>query len=315
MRNHLYRTALILMLTFGTVVAFAVPRNRYGANYWPNVTLINQDGKPMKFYDDLIKGKIVVIDFFYTQCKDACPLETARLRQVQKKLADRVGKDIFFISISLDTKHDTPEVLHDYAEMYNAGPGWYFLTGKEEDITLLSKRLGLYSPDWGRDGHTPGLMIGNEPTGQWMRQAATDNPQFLAIEIGEMLDSYKTSNLDSAASYKQVPRLKLTKGQYVFASQCSACHSVGHGDKIGPDLMGVTNVRSEKWLQQFIAEPEKFLDGNDPVATALLKKYRVRMPNLRLAPQDVNSIIEFLKTQSGDHTRTQAAQSTSRPLP
>ena len=306
------------MLTLAVAaVAIASPHNRYGSSYWPNVTLTTQDGKQVKFYDDLIKGKIVVIDFFYTQCKDACPLETARLRQVQKDLGGRVGKDIFFLSISLDSKHDTPEILHDYAEMYNAGPGWYFLTGKEVDITLLSKKLGLYSPDWGRDGHTPGLMIGNEPTGQWMRNAASDNPRFLAITIGDMLDSYKSAKIASAANYAQAPRLKMTKGQYIFASQCSACHSVGHGDKIGPDLLGVTNARSGKWLQEFIAEPDKFLDNKDPIATALYERYRhVRMPNLRLAPEDVNSIVAFLKTQTGAHTpSTQAAHSTGGPLP
>jgi len=297
------------MLIFGAMRAFAVPRNRYGANYWPNVMLTNQDGKQMKFYDDLIKGKIVVIDFFYTQCKDACPLETARLRQVQKQLGDRVGKDIFFISISLDTKHDTPEVLHDYAEMYNAGPGWYFLTGKEEDITLLSKKLGLYSPDWGRDGHTPGLMIGNEPAGQWMRQAATDNPRFLAIAIGEMLDNYKGGTLSSGTSYEQAAGLKMTKGQYIFASQCAACHTVGHGDTIGPDLLGVTKVRDKKWLHDFIATPEKFLDSNDPIAAALHKKYKARMPNLRLADVDVDSLIAFLAQASarGDAHSKQAS--------
>lgn len=316
MRNYFYATALIALLAFGAVAALAA-RNRYGANYFPNVTLITQDGKPVKFYDDLIKGKIVVIDFFYTQCKDACPLETARLRQVQKDLGDRVGKDILFLSISIDPRHDTPEILHDYAEMYNAGPGWYFLTGKEEDIVLLSKKLGLYSPDWGRDGHTPGLMIGNEPTGQWMRQAATDNPRFLAITIGEMLDSYRGGTLDAKTTYGQAPRLNMTKGQYIFSSQCAACHTVGHGDKIGPDLIGVTNVRDKQWLMHFISAPDELLDGKDPIATSLFEKYKhVRMPNLRLAPEDVNSIIEFLKTQNGTRTpRTQAAQSTRASLP
>src|SRR3954451_13058799 len=100
----------------------AEARSRYGANYFPNITLTTQDGNTVKFYDDLVKGKIVVIDLIYTQCKDACPLETARLRQVQKLLGGRVGKDIFFSSISIDPEHDTPAVLHDYAEMYNAGP-------------------------------------------------------------------------------------------------------------------------------------------------------------------------------------------------
>src|SRR5215470_17859872 len=100
-------------------------------SHFPNVELINQDGKKVHFYDDLIKGKIVAIDLIYTTCEYACPLETARLAQVQKKLGDRVGKDIFFYSISIDPEHDTPEVLRGYMEQFHVGPGWTFLTGKK----------------------------------------------------------------------------------------------------------------------------------------------------------------------------------------
>src|SRR5476651_2114272 len=142
--------ALALLLT--AVIAFpaqrafaAPPGSQWGANYFPNVVLTTQNGKKVHFYDDLIKGKIVVIDLIYTHCKDMCPLETARLAQVQRLLGDRVGKDIFFYSISIDPKQDTPEVLKAYAEKFHAGPGWLFLTGKEEDILLISKKLGLYS--------------------------------------------------------------------------------------------------------------------------------------------------------------------------
>src|SRR5258708_24660182 len=70
--------------------------SRWGANYFPNIELTTQDGKTVHFYDDLIKGKIVAIDLIYTTCQYSCPLETARLAQVQKILGDRVGKDIFF---------------------------------------------------------------------------------------------------------------------------------------------------------------------------------------------------------------------------
>ncbi|MGB7620739.1 MAG: SCO family protein, partial [Terriglobia bacterium] len=114
--------------------AASANNSRWGANYFPNVPLITQDGKTVHFYDDLLKGKLVAIDLIYTHCKDACPLETARLAQVQKMLGDRVGKDIFFYSISIDPKRDTPEVLKEYAEKFHVGPGWTFLTGKEEDI-------------------------------------------------------------------------------------------------------------------------------------------------------------------------------------
>ncbi|HEX3091351.1 MAG TPA: SCO family protein, partial [Candidatus Angelobacter sp.] len=137
--------------------------SHWGANYFPNVELTDQDGHKLHFYDDLLKGKIVVIELFFTHCLDICPLETARLVQVQKMLGDRVGKDIFFYSLSIDPKRDSPAMLKAYAKRYHAGPGWLFLTGKPEDIELVSKKLGLWQePDPNdRDGHSAHLMLGN----------------------------------------------------------------------------------------------------------------------------------------------------------
>ena len=89
----------------------ALAANPWGANYFPNVPLTTQDGTTVRFYDDLLKGKSVAINLIYTSCQDECPLETARLVQVQRLLGDRVGRDIFFYSISIDPKRDTPEVL------------------------------------------------------------------------------------------------------------------------------------------------------------------------------------------------------------
>src|SRR5436309_161724 len=99
----LFRTVL---LSAAVVQLAAVDNARWGANYFPNVILTTQDGARVRFYDDVIKGKIVVIDLIYTHCVDSCPLETARLAQVQRLLGDRVGKDIFFISISIDPTRD-----------------------------------------------------------------------------------------------------------------------------------------------------------------------------------------------------------------
>src|SRR5205823_2986158 len=137
-------------------------------------------GKTVRFYDDLVKGKIVAIDLIYTTCKYACPLETARLAQVQRLLGDRMGRDVFFYSITIDPDHDTPAVLAEYAEKYHAGPGWLFLTGAKGDIELIGRKLGLYTgPDpRNPDGHVPYLLVGNQATGQWMRNSAVDNPKF-----------------------------------------------------------------------------------------------------------------------------------------
>jgi protein SCO1 len=131
----------------------------------------------------------VAIDLIYTHCQDACPLETARLAQVQKMLGDRVGKDIFFYSISIDPERDTPAELKAYAEKFHAGPGWTFLTGKKSDIDLISQKLGLYSdPKESRDGHTAFLLLGNEPAGQWIRNSALDNPRFHSVLIDDWLN-------------------------------------------------------------------------------------------------------------------------------
>jgi protein SCO1/2 len=296
----------------------AQSRNRYGANYFPNVVLTTQDGKKVHFYDDVLKGKSVVIDLIYTECQDSCPLETARLVQVQKILGDRVGKDIFFYSISIDPKHDTPKVLREYAEKYHVGPGWTFLTGKKDDIDLVSKKLGLYSdPDPNdRDGHTPSVLIGNEPGGQWMRNAATDNPRFLANMIGNWLNGWANSKpAPTNVDYSKTEQINLhdnaDKGRYVFASQCAACHTIGHGDKIGPDLLGVTNVRDRVWLERFIATPDKVLAEKDPIAVALFEKYkRVKMPNLRMADVDLQNLMKFLMSQNAPQHEDKPAQAT-----
>ncbi|MBI2319046.1 MAG: SCO family protein, partial [Betaproteobacteria bacterium] len=99
-------------------------RSPWGKNYFPNVPLVTQDGKMVRFYDDLLKGKKVLINFIFAQCEQGCPLDTANMARVQKLLGERVGSDIFMYSITLDPEHDTPKVLKEYAAQFGAGPGW-----------------------------------------------------------------------------------------------------------------------------------------------------------------------------------------------
>ena len=270
-----------------------------GGGHFPNVELITQDGKKVRFYDDLIKGKVVALDLIYTTCKYNCPLETARLVQLQKLIGDRMGKDVFFYSISIDPEHDTPEVLKAYAEKYHVGPGWLFLTGKTADIKLISHKLGLDTLPRADDpdGHTPHVLIGNEATGLWMKNSALDNTRFLAMKIEQMMGysapSINTGTKDTTAT------LNLNMGQYLFATRCAACHSIGNGDKIGPDLLGVTNVRDRAWLAKMITDSNELIEAKDPIAIALFKKYKeIRMPPLNLPQADVNTLIEFMKSQT-----------------
>ena len=167
--------------------------SRWGANYFPNVPLTTQDGKTVHFYDDLIKGKIVAINLIYTTCKYACPLETARMRQVQQVLGDRMGKDVFFYSITIDPEHDTPAVLKDYAEKFHAGPGWLFLTGKQADIDLIQRKVGLYStPDPDEPGrpHTEpaGRQRSDRPVDAQLRDGQRQVPRADDRRLADQLE-------------------------------------------------------------------------------------------------------------------------------
>jgi len=281
--------------------ATAKADSQWGENHFPNVDLITQDGKKVRFYEDLIKGKVVAIELMYTSCKYNCPLETARLVQLQKLLGDHMGKDVFFYSITIDPEHDTPAVLKDYVSKYHVGPGWLFLTGKEADIKLISRRLGLDSLPNANDpdGHTPSLLLGNETTGIWMKNSALDNIKFTALRI-EQLSGYGAQAINVATGSKtDASKLNIDKGQYLFATRCAACHTIGSGDKVGPDLLGVTNVRDRVWLGRIITEPDKLIEEKDPIATALFEKYKqIRMPRLGLPEADVNTLIEFMKLKT-----------------
>ena len=278
----------------------AADNARWGAGYFPNVTLTTQDGVEVRFYDDLVKGKIVAINLIYTTCKYACPLETARLTQVAKLLGDRMGRDIYFYSISIDPEHDTPQVLKAYAEKYQVGPGWLFLTGNRTEIDAISKKLGLYSaPDPSNpDGHTPMLLIGNEETAQWMRISAMDNPKFMSRTIGDWLNSWQTAKKPTK-SYSDVPEFKLDEGAYMFRNHCAACHTIGRGERFGPDLAGVTARRDRDWLARFIVDPEAVRAAKDATALALRAKYQqVVMPSLDLSAGDATVLVDYMERQS-----------------
>jgi protein SCO1/2 len=297
-RAHAHGSAPVSVNSDTATAAPAV--NRWGANYFPNAALTTQDGKTVRLYDDLLKGKTVAINVIFTECQDVCPLETAMMVQLKRALGDRVGKDIFFYSISIDPERDTPEVLKAYAEKFGAGgPGWLFLTGKADEIKVIARKLGLSrsrnAPT--RDGHSSILMVGNEPTGQWQKHSALDNPRFLASRISSFM-GWKES--EPAQNYAEArPVTPEEEQQYLFQSKCGACHTIGQGDKVGPDLSGVTAQRERAWLTRYIQAPDEVLAAGDPVAAGLFKKYKgVRMPNLGLKPEEVTHLLSYLETQS-----------------
>ena len=151
-------------------------RSSPGAARYTNAVLRTQDNKEVRFYDDLIRGKQVVVNFMYAECHGSCPLVTQTLKQTYREFKDRMGKDLFFYSITTKPEEDTPASLKHYAEMRNADlPGWYFLTGDPFDIKTIRFRLfNMDHPGFDVDlnMHTGWLRILNDARNYWgMAQA------------------------------------------------------------------------------------------------------------------------------------------------
>ena len=303
----LLRSIAVSVLAIGSLSnGVAAPQGSpWGPEYFPNITLTDQDGQKLKFYDDLLKDKIVAINFIFTHCGDSCPSETANLRKVQKLLANRMGKDIFFYSISIDPEHDTPAVLKEYAEKFKitSDSGWKFLTASKEDTVQLRRTFGLFREGYEEKNlseHSTSIMMGNEATGQWFKRSPYDEPKVLAWLIGRTLSSFKAYQAGKTAetvSYAEAGKVrKISKGEELFHSRCDGCHSLGAEDSIGPGLLNVTKVRDPAWLRKWLKTPEVMLAEKDPIVMSLFEKYnKVIMPSFKFSDKDVEELIKYMQ--------------------
>jgi len=133
----------------------------------PDVEVLDQNGNAIHFYGDLIKGKTVAINFIFTNCTTICPPLAATFARVQKEMGDKVGRDVHFISISVDPLTDTPERLKAWGAKFKAGPGWTFVTGDKQEIDKLLNALGASVSR--REDHSPTVIVGNDLKGVWTR--------------------------------------------------------------------------------------------------------------------------------------------------
>ncbi|WP_293005914.1 SCO family protein [Nitrosomonas sp.] len=160
------------------------------ATPFPNVTLYTHDGEAVKFYDDLIRDKVVAINMMYSQCSGICPKSTANLREVRNILGERAGRDVFMYSITLDPERDTPRLLKQYAERYGIKDGWKFLTGAPEDVELVRYRLGFYDREEDidniKENHTGMVRIGNAERNRWSMAPTLADPMQIMATINHL---------------------------------------------------------------------------------------------------------------------------------
>jgi protein SCO1/2 len=187
-------TAAGLASAAAPVLARARNMPQDGVEWFTNAPVTTQWGETLHFYDDVMKGKILLINFFFTDCDNVCPIATDNLVRVQELLGDRVGKDIRMVSISLQPEHDTPEVMAAYSKKHGIGPGWYLLTGGRDDIELLRRRLGFWDIDPVVDAdpeqHLGTVRIANEPMHRWAMSPSLLNPQALVRAVHRVLPDF-----------------------------------------------------------------------------------------------------------------------------
>jgi protein SCO1 len=285
----------------------ATPSRRWGEGYVPNVPVVNQDGETFHFFEDLVRDKIVAINFIYTSCPDICPLTTARMAQLQERLGEAVGRNFHLISLSVDPENDTPEVLKEYSEAFGRRPGWQFLTGKPEDIQAIRYRLGDRRKVLSE--HTQEIKIGNGATGEWQRSALLGDMESLVMAIRQMDPEWRNTRrvipfhpaANTGIRYAEHP------GQQTFRRFCAPCHTVGVGDRVGPDLRGVSERRDHEWLKQFIMDPVAVRRQGDPIALALANEYPgALMPRLGVGAVDAEELIAYIEEESGRLTEMEA---------
>jgi protein SCO1 len=148
----------------------------------PDVAVVDQNGKARRFYSDLVKDRVVAMNFIFTTCTTICPPMGASFAKLQRLLGDRAGQEVHLISVSVDPTTDTPERLKAWAQKFGAGPGWTLVTGERAEVTRLLKALGNFTPDVG--DHSPLVLLGNDARHLWTRAYGLAPP----VRLAELID-------------------------------------------------------------------------------------------------------------------------------
>lgn len=133
----------------------------------PDTVLTDHNGKAVRFKADAMADRLVVINFVYTTCTTVCPVQSALFADLQQRLGERSGREVFLISVSVDPLRDTPPRLKEFAARYKAGPGWRFLTGSRQAVDEVLKAFDVYTPNFA--DHPAAVLVGDPRSGEWVR--------------------------------------------------------------------------------------------------------------------------------------------------
>jgi protein SCO1 len=174
-------SALVSTSALAAPAADPAAEDARARDYFTDHPVTDIDGKTYRFYSEVLADRTVLMNFFFTACKGICPMTSKKIAELQTELGDRLGKDIHIISIALDPKNDTPEVVRKYAQGYGPKTGWHWVTGDEAQLAEITKKLGETNENI--EAHTGILIVGNVKSRRWQKM----RPNLPAAAIAERL--------------------------------------------------------------------------------------------------------------------------------
>lgn len=156
-------------------------------NYFTDLAVIDQNGKQQRFYSDVLKGKVVLLNFIFTSCESACPMLVQKLKTTRALMAESIKDDVWFVSISIDPERDTPEAMKKFAAKHGVDESrWIFLTGDKQNLDRIIKKLGQYTPDI--EAHSTLMLAGNTLTRHWSRVMPMIPPEGIAMQMRALVE-------------------------------------------------------------------------------------------------------------------------------
>jgi cytochrome oxidase Cu insertion factor (SCO1/SenC/PrrC family) len=156
-------------------------------NYFTDTEVIDQNGKKLRFYSDVLRERVVLISFIFTNCEYACPMLAQKLKQARGLMVPAIKDDVWFVTLSVDPERDTPESMKQFAEKQGVDESrWIFLTGEKQNVELLVKKLGQYTPDV--EAHTTLMLAGNDRTRHWIRVLPMVPPDGIAQQMRSLVE-------------------------------------------------------------------------------------------------------------------------------
>jgi protein SCO1/2 len=155
--------------------------------FFTDLEVIDQNGKKQRFYSDVLKGRVVLVSFIFTNCEYACPMLAQKLKQTRAVMAESIKDDVWFVSISVDPERDTPEAMKHFAEKQGVDESrWIFLTGDKQNLETIVRKLGQYTPDV--EAHTTLMLAGNTKTRHWTRVMPMLQPPDIAQKMRDLVE-------------------------------------------------------------------------------------------------------------------------------